>query len=211
MALARALALMPRLLLLDEPFASLDANMRATVRADVEQILRQNGTTAILVTHDQDEALSIADLVAVLRGGTIAQVAAPQDLYSHPRDPDLARFVGEANLVVGVATDDVVVTALGPVAMESPATLGSGGRLTVLVRPEQIEVHPGSRGPGGTRTGDQHRLLRSRRRRPRVPRRGAGGDPGGGPCAGWAPAPTRLSGHADRPRRGRSMARPPDR
>ncbi len=147
-ALARALALMPRLLLLDEPFASLDANMRATVRADVEQILRQNGTTAILVTHDQDEALSVADLVAVLRGGTIAQVAAPQDLYSHPRDPDLAQFVGEANLVAGEARDDVVVTALGPLSLESSVAPGSGGRLTVLVRPEQIEVHPGSEGPG---------------------------------------------------------------
>lgn len=151
-ALARALALMPRVLLLDEPFASLDANMRATVRADVEHILRQNGTTAILVTHDQDEALSVADLVAVLRGGTIAQVAAPQDLYYHPRDPDLAQFVGEANLVVGVAADGAVLTALGAVAMESSIESsvhpGSNRRLTVLVRPEQIEVHPGAEGPG---------------------------------------------------------------
>src|ERR1700723_238010 len=96
-ALARALAIEPALVLLDEPFASLDAHMRASVRADVQRICRGAGTTAILVTHDQDEALSMADRVAVLRDGRIVQYSAPQDLYTLPADPALARFIGDAN------------------------------------------------------------------------------------------------------------------
>lgn len=147
-ALARALALEPRLLLLDEPFASLDANLRASVRSDVQRILRENDTTAILVTHDQDEALSIADLVAVLRDGRIAQAAPPQQLYTHPLDPELARFVGEANLVSGVAGRGGVETSFGSLAMEGRGTVEPGDPLTVVIRPEQVEIHPGTGGPG---------------------------------------------------------------
>src|SRR5207244_8129658 len=80
-ALARALAIEPAVVLLDEPFASLDAHLRASVRADVQEIFRRAGTTAVLVTHDQDEALSVADRVAALRDGRIAQCAPPEDLY----------------------------------------------------------------------------------------------------------------------------------
>ena len=141
MALARALAIKPSLVLLDEPFASLDASLRATIRADVKRLLREAGATAVLVTHDQDEALSTADQVAVLRDGKIAQCAAPQDLYTQPADPELARFVGEANLVDGVLGDDAVETILGslPVHSGTRAAL-SPGRVTVLVRPEQIDI-----------------------------------------------------------------------
>src|SRR5450432_3836475 len=112
-ALARALAIEPAVVLLDEPFASLDANLRASVRADVQEIFRQAGTTAVLVTHDQDEALSMADRVAVLRDGQIAQCAAPQDLYTRPVDADLARFIGDANLLDGIMGADGVDTILG--------------------------------------------------------------------------------------------------
>jgi iron(III) transport system ATP-binding protein len=112
-ALARALAIKPSLVLLDEPFGSLDASLRATIRADVKRLLREAGATAVLVTHDQDEALSTADQVAVLRGGKIAQCAAPLDLYTQPADLELARFVGEANLVDGVLGDEAVETILG--------------------------------------------------------------------------------------------------
>ena len=101
-ALARALAIEPAVVLLDEPFASLDAHLRASVRADVQEIFRRAGTTAVLVTHDQDEALSIADWVAALRDGKIAQCAAPEDLYRRPADPELASFIGAANLLEGV-------------------------------------------------------------------------------------------------------------
>ncbi len=164
-ALARALAIQPDLVLLDEPFASLDAYMRASVRADVQQICLSAGTTAILVTHDQDEALSMADRVAVLRDGRIVQYAAPEDLYMRPADPALARFVGDANLIEGhlVGADhpagvwqhaadapagarehpgEVVDTVLGRlnVAASGQATAPAGGAVTVLIRPEQLEV-----------------------------------------------------------------------
>jgi len=94
-----------------------------------------------VVTHDQDEALSTADQVAVLRGGKIAQCAAPLDLYTQPADPELARFVGEANLVDGVLGDEAVETILGslPVHSGTRAAL-SPGKVTVLVRPEQIDI-----------------------------------------------------------------------
>jgi iron(III) transport system ATP-binding protein len=140
-ALARALAIEPAVVLLDEPFASLDAHLRASVRADVQEIFRRAGTTAVLVTHDQDEALSVADRVAALRDGKIAQYAAPEDLYCRPVDADLASFVGEANLLEGVLSGATVKTMLGNLPLDSAATsLGSAGQVTVLIRPEQIEI-----------------------------------------------------------------------
>lgn len=155
-ALARALAVKPTVVLLDEPFASLDANTRASVRNDVREILRAGSTTTLLVTHDQDEALSIADLVAVIRDGTIAQMDQPEDLYSHPRDPELARFVGEVNLFDGVVDAGMlaganyarVVTPFGIVSIDDGARTSPGGRVAVMVRPEQVRVHPGPDGPG---------------------------------------------------------------
>jgi iron(III) transport system ATP-binding protein len=142
-ALARALAIEPELLLLDEPFASLDAHMRASVREEVARILRQSSTTALLVTHDQDEALSLADLVAVLRDGTIAQCGAPQDLYARPVDDELARFIGEANILDGVLEGAFVDTPLGRLPAHWHGEAPPSGRLvSVLIRPEQIELHP---------------------------------------------------------------------
>ena len=118
----------PRIVLLDEPFASLDAHLRASIRADVQQLLRRPGTTAVLVTHDQDEALSIADLVAVLRDGRIAQCGAPLDLYARPADAEIARFIGRAptssTACVGA---DMVDTVLGrlPVELAGPGNPGA--------------------------------------------------------------------------------------
>jgi iron(III) transport system ATP-binding protein len=151
-ALARALAIKPSLVLLDEPFGSLDAGLRATIRADVKRLLHEAGATTVLVTHDQDEALSTADQVAVLRGGKIAQCAAPQDLYCQPADPELARFVGEANLVDGVLGDDGVETILGSLPVHSGVLASlNPGKVTVLVRPEQIDIAAknGTRGLSG--------------------------------------------------------------
>jgi iron(III) transport system ATP-binding protein len=141
-ALARALAIRPEVVLLDEPFAALDAHMRASVRADVQRICRAAGTTAMLVTHDQDEALSMADRVAVLRDGRILQYAAPQELYMRPADPALARFIGDANLLEGhVADAKSVDTILGRLKLESPEAVSAvAGPVTVLVRPEQLEI-----------------------------------------------------------------------
>jgi iron(III) transport system ATP-binding protein len=139
-ALARALAIEPAVVLLDEPFASLDAHLRASVRADVQEIFRQAGTTAVLVTHDQDEALSVADRVAALRDGKIAQCAAPEDLYSRPADPELAAFIGEANLLEGVLNGAVVKTILGNLPLDPAFVAPAGaGQVTVLIRPEQVE------------------------------------------------------------------------
>ncbi len=140
-ALARALAIRPKVVLLDEPFASLDAHLRASVRADVQQLLKAAGTTAVLVTHDQDEALSTADRVAVLRAGAIAQCAAPLDLYARPVDADLARFIGDANLIDGVLGAETVDTILGQLPVEV-AGQAAAGPVTVLIRPEQVELQP---------------------------------------------------------------------
>jgi len=149
-ALARALAIEPAVVLLDEPFASLDAHLRASVRADVQEIFRRAGTTAVLVTHDQDEALSTADRVAALRDGKIAQYAAPEELYSRPADADLARFIGEANLVEGVLNAGVVKTFLGRLPIEANQTASvRAGQVTVLIRPEQIELEPSEGGVPG--------------------------------------------------------------
>jgi iron(III) transport system ATP-binding protein len=141
-ALARALAIRPAVVLLDEPFASLDAHLRASVRADVQQVFRAAGTTAVLVTHDQEEALSIADRVAVLRDGRIAQCAAPEELYARPADPRMARFIGDANLVDGVLRDGVVDTVFGLLPLEPRSLPAAPGPVTVLVRPEQLEFCP---------------------------------------------------------------------
>jgi iron(III) transport system ATP-binding protein len=143
-ALARALAIEPEVVLLDEPFSSLDAGLRASVRADVQRVLRQAGTTALLVTHDQDEALSMADIVAVIRDGQIGQAGTPQQLYEHPVDPAMAEFLGEANLISGSVEKDMASTALGPLALRPGATrVARATPAVVMVRPEQIEIRTG--------------------------------------------------------------------
>jgi iron(III) transport system ATP-binding protein len=139
-ALARALAISPEIVLLDEPFSSLDAAMRASVRADVLSVLRRAGTTSILVTHDQDEALSMADHVAILRRGVIAQVDEPAALYGHPDDAELAGFLGESNVLQGEVRDSVATTALGRLAIGAWSGGPGGGPAQVLVRPEQIRL-----------------------------------------------------------------------
>jgi len=145
-ALARALAIEPTVVLLDEPFASLDAHLRASVRADVQEIFRRAGTTAVLVTHDQDEALSVADRVAALRDGKIVQYAAPEELYSRPADAKLAGFVGDANLLDGVLAGGEVKTLLGSLPVDPAAAAAleasQGDEVTVLIRPEQIDLGP---------------------------------------------------------------------
>jgi iron(III) transport system ATP-binding protein len=156
-ALARALAIKPEIVLLDEPFASLDAHLRSSVREEVQRILRQSQTTTLLVTHDQDEALSLADLVAVLRDGKIAQHATPQALYTEPVDSELARFVGDANLIDGVLDGGLVDTPLGKLpAQWRGEPLPTPCPVTSLIRPEQIHLHPA--GDGGALSA---RIVRS--------------------------------------------------
>ena len=138
-ALARALAPEPKLVLLDEPFSALDAALRADTRRAVANALRAVGATGILVTHDQSEALSMGDEVAVLRRGRLVQVAKPAELYRHPVDAELACFIGDAVLVPGVAAGHVVQCGLGALAIGA----GPGaGPVDVMVRPEQIRLLP---------------------------------------------------------------------
>jgi iron(III) transport system ATP-binding protein len=135
-ALARALAPEPEVVLLDEPFSSLDATLRADLRREVELILRDAEATALLVTHDQEEALSLADRLAVMREGRIVQVGAPEEVYGRPASRWAAQFVGEVNVLAGVARGDGVETELGRFDLRAPAT----GTVHVAVRPEQLEL-----------------------------------------------------------------------
>jgi iron(III) transport system ATP-binding protein len=136
-ALARALAMCPALVLLDEPFSALDAVLRAEVRADVTAALRETQTTGVLVTHDQDEALSIAEYVAVLHKGAIAQAATPESLYHQPADAWVARFVGAANLLPGHVHARSAHCALGELQLRT-TTPQLPCQALVLIRPEQL-------------------------------------------------------------------------
>jgi iron(III) transport system ATP-binding protein len=147
-ALARALAVGSQAVLLDEPFNTLDANLRASVRIDVHRIVREAGATAVLVTHDQDEALLLADYVAVLRHGVIAQFATPADLYHRPVDADVASFVGAANLVPGIHDGEGVDTPFGRLPLRNNQAALPPGKVTVLLRPEDIEISSDLDGPG---------------------------------------------------------------
>ena len=143
-ALARALAPRPPLILLDEPFSSLDAGLRAELRQDVHAALRADGATAVLVTHDQGEALSLADHVVVMRDGAVVQDGSPAGVYANPVDTWVARFVGDAMLLPGTLHGGRARTVAG----EAPLTgaVGGGalpaGAVTVLVRPEQLRLTP---------------------------------------------------------------------
>src|ERR671915_408733 len=123
-ALARALAPEPEVVLLDEPFSSLDASLRGDLRREVELILRDAGATAILVTHDQEEALTLADRLALMRDGRIVQVGAPEDVYAQPSERWAAQFVGEVNVLPGVLRGTSVHTDVGSfdIASATPQT-----------------------------------------------------------------------------------------
>jgi ABC-type Fe3+/spermidine/putrescine transport system ATPase subunit len=145
-ALARALAVEPDVLLLDEPLSNLDAKLRIRVRTELREIQRTLGKTTILVTHDQEEALSISDRIAVMDAGRIRQVGTPLDVYARPSDHFVADFVGIANLVPatvrardpgGAAHLD---SPLGPVAAPAPSWAAPGGRVTMLLRPAALSL-----------------------------------------------------------------------
>ena len=141
-ALARALAAEPDVVLLDEPFAALDASLRESLREEVAAILRSAGATALLVTHDQAEALSLADQVAVMRDGRLEQVGTPEDVYDRPRSRWVAEFLGEANVLPGSAESGVATCELGRFTVPE----GVVGPVEVVVRPESIALgHAGRR------------------------------------------------------------------
>jgi iron(III) transport system ATP-binding protein len=137
-ALARALAPNPSIVMLDEPFSNLDPALRGYVRADVRRILQEAGVTAILVTHDQEEALSIADRIAVLFNGKIDQFGSPEDVYERPSTREVAAFIGDAQFLPGVAENGTVTSELGTLDLLEPAE----GEVDLLLRPEMITVSP---------------------------------------------------------------------
>jgi len=155
-ALARALAPEPRLVLLDEPFSALDAALRIETRQAVAPALATAGATALVVTHDQSEALSMGNQVAVLRHGRLVQVASPELLYRHPADAELAQFVGEAVLLPGVSAGETVTCSLGrlPLAAAMPE-----GPVEVLIRPEQIRLTPGPEEGASTAGGIRAQVI----------------------------------------------------
>ncbi|MDQ1319827.1 MAG: transporter ATP-binding protein [Actinomycetota bacterium] len=141
-ALARALAPGPDLVLLDEPFSSLDAALRGRLRAEVRDLLKAVGATAILVTHDQDEALSTADLLAVMRAGRIVQSGTPVQVYEAPADLDVARFVGEAVELPAVPGQGTAHCALGEIPVHPGPDLRPGSPAVLVLRPEQLVLRP---------------------------------------------------------------------
>lgn len=141
LALARALAPGPAIVLLDEPFSALDAGLRAGLRATITAILKRAKVTALLVTHDQDEALSMGDRVAVLQNGRFAQVDTPQVLYRFPANRAIARFVGDAVLVPATAAAGMAECCFGrlPIAPEAGNKLE--GTVDIMIRPEQFRLY----------------------------------------------------------------------
>ena len=167
-ALARALAPAPELVLLDEPWSNVDSFLRETLRAEVTEILRPLGVTAVLVTHDREEAFSVADRVALMRDGTIVQEGSAEELYFAPASRWAAEFVGAGNLLAGHVEQGVVRTVVG----SFPANGASGAsQVEVLVRPGAARARAR---PGGSGRGRRPRVPRARRLLPRAPgRRGA--------------------------------------
>ncbi len=147
-AIARALAPDPAVVLLDEPFSNLDAALRGRVRDEVRDILTAAGATAVFVTHDQEEALSLADRVAVMSTGRLLQVGTPSELYEQPADRFVARFVGDADIVPGDFDGARVITVLGahPTSRALPT-----GPVEVVLRPEHVRLRLDGSGPGTIR------------------------------------------------------------
>ncbi len=143
-ALARALAPRPKLILLDEPFSALDAELRGRLREDVKAVLKAENASAILVTHDQEEALSLADRVAVMRDGRVIQAGTPTEIYNEPADLGIATFLGDSVLVDGKVEGGKVLTDLGKLSALNSVTEGQSG--VVAIRSENFYLQPNPTG-----------------------------------------------------------------
>jgi iron(III) transport system ATP-binding protein len=144
-ALARALAPEPDVLLLDEPFSNLDVRLRVEMREEVREILKTTGVTAVSVTHDQEEALSISDRVAIMHDGQIEQVGTPEVVFENPESRFVASFLGRASFLPGRVRGDVVETELGVLdaaQLNGPVEEYDGARIDVLLRPDDLEAVP---------------------------------------------------------------------
>ena len=140
-ALARAVATRPSILLMDEPLSNLDARLREEVRKEIKDLVSQLGVTVLYVTHDQTEAMELADRVAVIHDGSVLQVGSPEELYRSPGDPRVAQFFGSTNWINGVLDGPgVVQTPMGRLAVEGPKVSFEGSAVVVAARPEDIEL-----------------------------------------------------------------------
>ena len=152
-ALARCLAIDPKVLLLDEPFGALDKNLRLDMQIEVKRLQREYGITTILVTHDQEEALSMSDRIAVMARGRIEQISSPTEIYDRPETLFVNQFVGTTNVLPGefvTAGPGARVTFAGGIGLDVPATPSfvNGSRVAVSIRPEQLRVVPAGGLPG---------------------------------------------------------------
>ncbi|MEM7121216.1 MAG: ABC transporter ATP-binding protein [Pseudomonadota bacterium] len=136
-ALARALAPQPGVILLDEPFSGLDVRLREEVREETLAILRRAGATALVVTHDAEEAMYMGDRIALLHDGHLVQLGPPHDVYRQPNSAFVAKFLGDVNWLHGIVTDGIASSAVGPVAA---AGMSNGERVDVLIRPEGLHL-----------------------------------------------------------------------
>jgi putative spermidine/putrescine transport system ATP-binding protein len=140
-ALARVLALHPQLLLFDEPLSNLDAKLRVQMRGEIRRLQRKSGISAMFVTHDQEEAMVIADRIVVMNQGRVEQIGSPSEIYDHPRTRFVADFIGTTNLLVGRVTDGVFRTLSGlSLPSEDAHSVASGDELVLLIRPEKISI-----------------------------------------------------------------------
>lgn len=139
-ALARALAPDPIVILMDEPFSNLDPDMRTQMRNDVSDILQKSGSTAVLVTHDHEEAFTMADKIALLNDGRLEQYGTPEAVYHTPLTPFVADFVGQADFIAGVVQENTVVTVLGD--FQNKSRFSSGTEVSVMIRPDDIDFVP---------------------------------------------------------------------
>jgi putative spermidine/putrescine transport system ATP-binding protein len=151
-ALARALAIEPRVLLLDEPLSALDAKVRVQLREEIRRIQLELGITTLYVTHDQEEALSVSDHVAVMYGGRIEQMGSPAEMYSAPATPFVAEFIGTMNRLEGTIVDGGVEHAGTTLRIDAAQERARGERVLVLVRPETVEVSAAGTDGGGLNT-----------------------------------------------------------
>jgi iron(III) transport system ATP-binding protein len=158
-ALARALAPRPDVVLLDEPFSSLDQAMRTQLRAEVRQILRDANQSAIFVTHDQGEALTMADQVAVMTRGRVLQVAKPEIIYAEPETPYVATFIGVANLVASEVDAGLARTRFGMARLVGSASRGMTGHALCLLRPEHFAIEEAA---DGAATADAWQVIERR-------------------------------------------------
>jgi len=145
-ALARALAPQPKLVLLDEPFSDLDRTLRIGLREEVRAVLKANGTSTILVTHDQEEALAVGDRIAVQRAGRIEQIGAPEELFSAPRSRFVAEFVGETDFIRGEITADGIQTELGVLEQSNGAPVGT--TVDIAIRADDVAITADPNGAG---------------------------------------------------------------